>query len=325
MSASTLQAATANDKPVIATRCRRPFRVVAHGLRYFWAQLPGLLASDEWDIRDRSTHTPSQLLHLANDLRGCDLAFSWGGRIDMGRFLWGARTLGARKVAIFWCGSDVLRAQKIRETREPDPWIAGRIHWAASPSLAEEVCSLGLRCEYVQSSFVEQIAQPKPLPHEFSVLVFLPRPDLADLYGWDRIVEVAVSLPHLQFNLVGLREGSVDAPPNVRVHRWISDLTPMLEQTTVLWRPVRHDAGIAFMVLEAMAHGRHVLYTYPVSGAVQVRESRDAREQLSHMYELHQAGLLGLNHSGRENVACTYRREVVREELHRRWQEIILS
>src|SRR5215467_13488765 len=92
----------------------RPYRVVAHGLTYFCRQLPELLGGDGWEVRDRSRHTPVELARLARDLRGCDLAFSWGGRMEMGRFLWAARVLGVRNVVLFWCGSDVLRAQKLR-------------------------------------------------------------------------------------------------------------------------------------------------------------------------------------------------------------------
>jgi len=301
----------------------RRYQVLAHGLTYFCRQLPELLGNECWEILDRSQHTPRQLARLVQDLRTCDLAFSWGGRIDMGPFLWGARVLGAKKIVTLWCGSDVLRAQKILTTRKPAPWIARNIHWAASRALADEVRALGLSCEYVQCSFVEAVARPAALPKEFSVLVFLPRPDLADLYGWDRIVDVARALPEVKFTLVGLRVGTLDAPPNVEVRRWVDDLVPVYQRSTVLWRPVRHDAGIAFMVLEAMAHGRHVLYSYPVPGAVQVKGALEAREQLENLRQHHRNGTLQINEAGRTAVARIYRKEVVRDELRRRWEEII--
>jgi hypothetical protein len=304
----------------------KPFRVLVHGLTQFCQKLPGLLGNEQWEIRDRSRNTPAQLANLVRDFRECDLVFTWAGRIDMGRFLWGARSLRAKKIVIFWCGSDVLRAQKVFSAGEADPWVSGRIHWAASPSLAQEVRALGIPCEFVQASFVEEVANPKPLPKTFSVLTFLPWADRAELYGWDRVIAVARALPDMSFKVVGLHKGqSVDAPPNVTAYPWAENLTSTYEQSTVLWRPVRHDAGISFMVLEALAQGRHVLYTYPVPGAVQVKGTEEAREKLQHLRVLHDAGTLPLNHAGRETVTRYYRREVVREELHRRWEEIILS
>ena len=305
---------------------RKANRVVLHGLRFFCQKLSALVADERWDIRDRSVHTPVQVARLLRDLPACDLVFNWGGRIDMGRFLWAARSLRAPKVVFFWCGSDVLRAQKILAKKTVEPWIARQTHWAASPTLAQEVRALGLRCEYVQASFVEVVQHPKPLPREFSVLVFLPRADLAELYGWDHIMEVAKGLPDVRFTLIGLHPGQhVETPSNMRVHPRTSDMAPVYQEATVLWRPVRHDAGISFMVLEALSHGRHVVYTSPIAGAVQLADAEAAKRHFEYLRKLHDAGNLPLNFAGIQAVARTYSRDVVRRELHNHWDEIIRS
>ena len=244
----------------------------------------------------------------------------------MGKFLWAAKTLGKKKIVILWCGSDVLMAQKEFAEGKIDSWVADRTHWAVSPILAEEVRSMGLRCEYVQASFVSPVKHVKPLPEEFSVLVFLPTAKRMELYGWDRVVEVARALPSVKFNLVGLHDDNPPpAPPNVTCHNWVEDLTPFYEKATVLWRPVRHDAGISFMVLEALAHGRHVLYTYPIQGCIQVGGTEAAQKQLQHLISLHHTGKLQVNYEGIRAVEQKYSREAVRSELRRRWEEIILS
>jgi hypothetical protein len=261
---------------------------------------------------------------LASDLRRSDLAYTWGGRISMGKFLWAARVLGKKKIVIFWCGSDVLEAQRELAHTKVDPWVADRIHWAASPILAREVRDLGLRCEYVQASFVPPVAQPKPLPKKFSVLIFLPTISRKDLYGWDRMVEVALALPAVEFKLVGMSDPEPPpAPPNIKIHGKIADLSPFYEQATVLWRPVRHDAGISFMVLEALAQGRHVLYSYPFPASTQVDGVESARVQLERLLSLHNADELKLNQDGIEAVAHHYSCEVVRSELRTRWEKII--
>ncbi len=305
---------------------KRPYRVVAGGLTFFCGKLPELLGNEQWDIRDRSQRTPAHIAGLLRDLPRCDLAYSWAGRIDMGKFLWAARCFGVKKVVLFWCGSDVLHAKHLLAKDKLDPWVASQIHWAASPSLAEEVRSLGLRCEFVQASFVDPVASPKPLPEKFSVLVFMPRADRGELYGWDRILQVAKSLPSMDFQLVGLHAGqALQGPKNISVHYFTDNLTPFYEKTTVLWRPVRHDAGVSFMVLEALAHGRHVLYTYPIQGAQQVHDAAEAKQQLENLRALHEARTLSLNYAGIQSISTTFAKDVVRAELHRRWEEIILS
>jgi hypothetical protein len=323
-----LQPATSRelDQTIESRKQFRPYRVLVHGLPYFCRKLPDLLKGKRWDVRFHSEQNVRSLAALAGDLSRCELAYTWGGRISMGKFLWAARAMGKEKIVIFWCGSDVLLARQELTKGKLDPWVANRIHWAASPTLAEEVRSLGLRCEYVQASFLSTVPRPKSLPEKFSVLVFLPVAERADLYGWDRVVEVAQQLPSIEFNIVGFREAfPPPAPPNVIHHRWIDDLTPFYEQSTVLWRPVRHDAGISFMVLEALAHGRRVLYTYPVPGCIRVSGAEDARDELQRLHALHRSGQLSLNHEGIRTVAQHYSPEVVRSDLRRRWEEIILS
>lgn len=318
-----LSSAGSHRKPKNAAR---QYRVLVHGLPHFCQKLPALLGSEKWEIRDRSRHRPADLAALGGDLRRCDLAYLWGGRISMGRFLWAARMLGKTKIVMLWSGSDVLFAQHQRTQGKMHPWVAGRIHWAVSPALAAEVRALGLSCEHVQASFVDPLPYPKRLPEKFSVLLYMPSADRADLYGWDIAVEAARALPSMEFRLVGLKHGEVlSAPPNVKVHNWVSDLAPFIEQATVVWRPVRHDAGTSFMVLEALAHGRHVLYTYPHPGCIQATNAKAAGQELVRLLHRHASGTLRLNESGIKYVAenCTAPR--VRSELLRRWEEIILS
>jgi len=304
---------------------RQPYRVVVHGLRHFCEKLPKLIGNESWDVRDRSLHTPRQLARLTADLRTCDLAFLWGGRIDMGRFLWAVRLMGVPNVVFFWCGSDVLRAKKILSSGSGiDEWIGRCIHWAASATLAEEVRELGLDCEFVQASFVDVQETPSPLPAQFSVMVFLPRAEDADLYGWDRVVSVANSLEYIRFKVVGLHPGQkIHAPANVSVHHWTRDLTSLYDDCTVLWRPVRHDAGISFMVLEALSRGRYALYTYAVPGAIQVSDVAGAKEHLMSLEALHQSGRLPVNSAGIQAIVQTYTRDIVRREIRDRWEAII--
>jgi hypothetical protein len=303
---------------------RRPYRVVVHGLYTFCAKLPALLGNERWDVR-HCTYGPVGLATLTNDLRRCDLAYTWGGRISFGKFLWAARCLGKKKIVQLWCGSDVLFAQKQRMTQKPEPWIADKIHWAVSPALAEEVRALGLRCEYVQASFVDAVPTIAPLPKKFSVLTYMPSVTKGKLYGLDLMLEVAHQLPGVEFNLVGVEEKQVpNAPRNFKVHARMP-MGPFLERATVVWRPVRHDGGISFMVLEALAHGRHVLYSNPFVACTQVRDAAAARAEIEKLLALHNTGKLKLNQAGIEAIARSYTSDKVRADLLKRFEEIITT
>jgi hypothetical protein len=164
-----------------------------------------------------------------------------------------------------------------------------------------------------------------PLPETFSVLAYMPGKEKARLYGWDQIVEVAQALRSIEFNVVGLRHGeSLEAPPNVRLHGWANDLKPYLQDATVLWRPVQHD-GLSFMVLEALAEGRHVLYSYPFAGCIEATTAATAQRELQRLVALHDAKTLKLNEAGMLSVANHFSPQKVRADLLRRWEEIILQ
>ena len=226
---------------------------------------------------------------------------------------------------MLWAGSDVLYAREVLAKRGIDRWIASKIHWAVSPWIAEEVCALGLNCEYVQVSFVSPIANPKPLPETFSVLVYVPSLEKADLYGWDQIVEVARAMPRVRFTLLGMNpKQSLEGPPNISIYPWTNETARFYEGSTLLWRPARHD-GLSFMVIEALAHGRHVLWSYPFAGCVQVKGAAQAHDEIERLRQFHDAGTLKLNETGIDAIARDFLPETVRGRILERWNRIIES
>jgi hypothetical protein len=282
--------------------------------------------NEGWDVQYHYPDSPSAIGAIIRDLRQCDLIYRWGGRITLGKLLWVARSLGKKKLVMLWAGSDILFAKEQHAAGKMDPWIRGMVHWAVSPWVAEEVRSIGLSCEYVKASFVAPVERPAPLPKAFSVLAYVPSLEKKkrELYGCGALLEVAHALPSMKFTIVGVKEGRIpNAPSNVRVVGWVNDLTPYLNQTTVVWRPVRHD-GLSIMVLEALARGRHVLYSYEFAGCIQASGAAVAQKELERLMALHRAGALGLNQEGIEAVARDFTPEKARAELQRRWEQIIL-
>ena len=311
--------------PVSGPPRERPYHVVIHGLPHFCQKLAALLSNDQWNIRFHAHEGLLDLLALVRDLRRCDLVYTWGGRIDLGKFLWGARLLGPSKLVMLWSGSDALWAKKDAAAGKLHPWIAAKTHWAVSPWIAEEVRSVGLDCEHVQVSFVPLVKDILPMPTKFSVLSYVPSGDKADLYGWDQIVEVAKALPSVNFKVVGLREpGRLFAPQNVKIEGWTDNLAIHIREASVIFRPVQHD-GLSFMVLESMAQGRYVLYSYPLPGTTQARDAGEAIQELQRLGKLSEAQSLGCNTDGVRIVEQEYSEPRVRQNLLARWEQILLG
>jgi hypothetical protein len=299
------------------------FRVLLHGLVYFCRKFPGILADPTWEFRHYDPNRLSEVVPASAYLRRCDLAYLWGGRLTLGKFLTLARLLHKRNLIMFWCGSDTLAARKEFEAGRVDAWIAEKLHWAGAPWLAEEVRSMGLQCEYVPTTWVDVPNVLPPMPAKFSVLAHLSSAKRVELYGIDHVFEVARKMPAVQFHVVGLLPGeSLRGPDNVEIHGRVPSMDCFLRETSVLWRPARHD-GLSFIALEALGYGRHVLWTYPFTGAKVAGDAASGYLEIQRLHDLHVQGKLSINRVGADYIASDFTPAKIRENVLSRWKRII--
>lgn len=309
------------------TRSRTIRRVLVHGLVYFGPIFADFMNADGWEFRYYPDEGIRNLAAMLREVAACDLIYQLGGRVTQGKFLRVAHALGKKRIVMHWLGSDTLDEQPEVLKGKTDPWVLRHLdHWAESEWMVREVRALGVPCELVPFPSALVPDTPSPLPENFSVLVYVPTIKRAELYGLDRILSVARELPDVAFELVGLLEGPIpDAPKNLRIHGRLPNLLDFYRRCCVVWRPVRHD-GVSWMVLEALGHGRHVLWSYPFPGCIQVKGASDAREQIVRLQQLHQRGLLQINHEGaRFTACCGYHPQVLRRRIHSLLKEILES
>lgn len=301
--------------------------MLVHGLVYFGQMFAELMNDDQWDFEYYPDTGASNLAAMARALHRCDLAYQIGGRITIGPFLRAAKLLGKKKMIMHWVGSDTVDQQQELAEGKAHPWVMQEIrHWAESDWMVREVEVLGLTCELVPLPSARVPDQPTDLPAEFAVLVYVPAVSRGKLYGLDLILQVARDLPHVSFELVGLYEGTIPDPPsNLTIHKRIPDLAEFYRRATVLWRPVRHD-GLSFMVMEAMGHGRHVLWSYPFPGCICVRDALQARDEIVKLYRLHQEHRLNINRAGVRVIAAGgYLPRQLKKQIHGRLEEFLES
>jgi hypothetical protein len=194
MNADTISGAPVGENPTL--------RVLIHGLAYFSKQLPAFLAGPDWEFRNYAPRWSTDLAPTLYNLSRCDLVYTWGGRVTMGKFLLAARALRKKKLVMFWCGSDVLEARPDFEAGRTESWIVEKTHWAGAPWLAEEVRAMGLKCEYVPTTWIESVHHLPELPSKFTVLAYLPDAERVNLYGIDQVLQAAQALPKIDFVIV---------------------------------------------------------------------------------------------------------------------------
>jgi Glycosyl transferases group 1 len=286
-------------EPALAIVSQTRRRVLVHGLTYFGQAFSEFMSGDGWEFVYYPDSGLANLVAMGTALRRCDLVYQIGGRVTVGKFLSAARLLRKDRIVMHWVGSDTLEAQSVASSRRCEPWVLNSIHhWADSPWILKEVRELGVGCEYVPLPSPRISNSLAPLPEEFKVLVYVPSVECSELYGLDKILEVARTVPDVPFELVGLRDGPPQSPPkNIRFHARVPDLTEYYKQATVVWRPTRHD-GLSWMVCEALAHGRHVLWSYPFPGCTLVRSTSEAIAEIQDLRQLHRAHKLNVNCEG---------------------------
>lgn len=302
-------------------------RVLVHGLVYFGQVFADFMTGDGWDFQYYPDHGLGNLMSMTAALRKCDLVYQIGGRVTVGKFLRAARLFGKDRIVMHWVGSDTLDQKEAAASGNSDPWVISRIHhWADSEWIHQEVTALGVPCDLVPLPSARIPDRPSPFPRDFSVLVYVPSVERAELYGLDMILEAATQLPQVRFELVGLRDGPVPNPPeNITFHKRVPDLREFYCRASVVWRPARHD-GLSWMVLEGLGHGRHVLWTYPLPGCIQATSASEAIMHLQRLYQLHQEERLTLNGEGCCFIAGSgYHPQRFRANIRSRLEKILDS
>lgn len=169
--------------------------------------------------------------------------------------------LSGKKTICHWIGTDVLNVISNKryklQARVMDPFID--IHFAGSETLVEELKSIGLRASWMPIIPKNIDVSFQPFPAKFTILSYLPD-KRHEFYGSNTIYRLAKEFLDIRFLIVGGTGEGQENLSNVEYLGWQEDMELVYTQTTVLLRVPQHD-GLSLMVLEALAHGRQVIYS----------------------------------------------------------------
>jgi hypothetical protein len=286
--------------PIMSERVR-PRRVTLVGPDLFVTRAIDFLGGLGLDARRARAPGLSKVaarLHVLRRVVGSDVIIYISGRRNLHRLTALLSRIGV-PVVMYWTGTDVLfRWGPPTEDVSERAW-----HWCISPWLREELAERG-----IESSVLLLIPPAIPaaipaLPDQFSVLAYVPE-HRRDFYRLDFIVQLAQRLPDVEFQIVHSR--SLDGlPPNVRCLGWVEDMDALISRTTAYIRPITHD-GLSNMVLEALAYGRHVLWTHHFQGVTTVDTVEAAEAWLRDLHLRQREGTLGPNEVGRKTVEAMF-------------------
>lgn len=178
-------------------------------------------------------------------------------------------------VVYYWLGTDAANAIAEESGRSgPDRFrrmAESATHVADSDSVREELATLGLSATtaWLPAPNAPQEGDVVPLPGTFTVLSYVPDARV-DFYDGQTILDVAERLPDAHFKIVGGTGSWLSRrPSNVEFLGWRDDIGLLYDQSSVLVRMLQHDS-VSCMVVEALAHGRAVIYSSPFPNTIQV-------------------------------------------------------
>ena len=264
-------------------------RIAVVGLPYFGTRVASTLIGAGYDARfvpaaREAARNPRGLVHLVR----ADLVYAIGSSIDRRAPL--ARLARWKQVLMHWVGSDVVQGLAAERGGRVSGRLRTAAHWADASWLIEEMAPLGLAVEEHPLPMPIAFGEPKPMPGEARVLVFLPRQPHA-AYDVAGTIEVIDRLPEVPFVLVG---GFSLNRPNVENLGFVSEMSPVYQRCSAFMRLVHHD-GLSHSVVEALSFGRAVIWNYPLDGVTRIAGVDDAvgaiREHVSGPLVLNERGI----------------------------------
>ena len=151
-------------------------------------------------------------------------------------------------------------------------------HWAVASWLQEELSTIGIRSSVVPIVSPLVDAKPLPMPEQFTVLSYLPDFRSA-FYGADIVYQLAELNPDVRFIIIAARKNL--NLPNVEVHGRLDHRTmgSIYKESSCLVRLAEHD-GLSLTVLESLARGRYVIWSYDFPHVFKARTLAQAQKAL---------------------------------------------
>ncbi len=171
-------------------------------------------------------------------------------------------------VVRWWVGTDVLNAVRYRAVGDSARELA-RItvaQIAVSPHLALELESVSVKAEFIPSMTDVELTAPTAecdfMPR--TLLVYLPS-DRWEFYGGRLIEQLVANNSDIRFVIVSDENHRLKRFSNVESLGWVSDMETIWNQVGGLLRITEHD-GMPRMVMDALARGKHVIYSWQFEG-----------------------------------------------------------
>jgi glycosyltransferase involved in cell wall biosynthesis len=286
-------------------------KILILGMPYFAKRLQNQLSKfDESNIYinlDTYYNKLDKLKYLWHILN-TDIIYMHGGGICCSGTLNLALKLN-KKIFINWAGSDVLKAQEIKNNKmEEKRYIENITHLCETSWIQNELLALGISATLSPVMIYDkQIVKNLNLPKVFTVLSYVSK-DRPEFYGIDTLIKLANDFPLINFRIAGIKDYT-KIPNNIKLLGWV-DMKKEYLNSIVYIRTPKHD-GLAYSVLEALSYGRMVFRNYDFNFVNYFKDYNDLKLQLSKVIDDFNNGKLTINQDAIDFVQTEFSKEKV--------------
>ncbi len=286
---------------------RQPKIVAISGLKLFVSHIADSAQQfllPQWQPRVVQVKSKASLMSGLSQLCDADVWYSIGEPIG-NRWLHRFWRLTRRPRVVHWVGTDITLLRDRPHLRsvflEPNVVNLAEVHWTV-----EELATYGIKAH--MAPLPPRIASEtvRPLPETFTVLIYMPRTrnDAYRKADCERLI-AAMSRDGVRFLIVGGGDVSVPEGADVRRLGWCSDLRDAYDESTVLLRLTQRD-GLSLMALEALTHGRYVVWTQPLPHVICADNYDEVEAAIRSLLARFRGGTLLPQYDAAQYVSTTY-------------------
>ena len=297
----------------------RKKRIAIVGLPRFAEKLAKNLRQYRANLEIRHLNTygsaTAQLKSIPFLLR-CDTVYSINGSIGKSNVFDLALRLN-KKLVMHWVGTDVVRAIKAYKSGNYfQKFIDRAEHLCEVEWMREELTEIGIQADIQNFVAFEKDIEVAPRPSSFNILSYL-HPDREEFYGINDLIKCARAFPDVPFYLAGTSGYGNETPANMHFLGWINNMDEMIEKAGLCVRIPEHD-GLSSFVLESLAKGKFVAYTYEYPHCISCKSGDQLIEIVREKKKLYESGTSYENPGAVEFISREFQKEVIYDTLLQR-------
>ncbi|WP_148231232.1 glycosyltransferase family 4 protein [Desulfobacca acetoxidans] len=220
-----------------------------------------------------------------------------------------------KRVYMHWIGSDVITAKyNFNKNYYRNYNINNIYHLCETPWIQRELREIGIIADIVNLFSYDRINNiDNTLPDRFSILSYAAKGKEL-FYGLDKLIRLAKDFPEIEIRITNISDYDDDLPDNIKLLGRVPDIIQQYQDCVLYLRLIEHD-GLSFSVLEALAHGRYVGYTYKFNNTIYIDSYITLRNVVNNLFLNFKNNTLAINQEGIDFIKLRFSSKVVSKHL----------